>query len=90
MTVQTPITAAAIQARLYFLKPMTERLVSYQYEPPAGVPQRNGEDEAHLVTIRDARPLAGGLSLDVEGFALLAAPSGFAAFGDSEEIRRAY
>ena len=37
MTVQTPITAAAIQARLYFLKPMTERLVSYQFEPP-GVP----------------------------------------------------
>lgn len=90
MTVQTPIIAAAIQARLNFLKPMQERLVSYQYEPPAGVPQRNGEDEAHLVTIRDARPLAGELSLDQEGFALLHAPSGFAAFDEPEAIRRSY
>ena len=90
MTVQTPIVAAAIQAPLYFLKPMKARLVSYQYEPPAGVPQRNGEDEAHVVTIRDARPLAAGLSLDREGFALLAAPSGFAAFDDPEAIRRSY
>ena len=90
MTVQTPITAAAIRAPLNFLKPMRERLVSYQFEPPPGIPQRNGEDEAHLVTIRDARPLAAGLSLDAEGFALLRAATGFAAFDDPDAIRQSY
>ena len=90
MTLQTPILAAAVEAPLNFLKPMTERLVSYQYEPPPGIPQRNGEDEAHIVAIRDARPLAGGLSLDAEGFALLRAPTRFAAFGDEAAIRSAY
>ena len=34
MTVQTPIIAAAIQARLNFLKPMTERLVSTLLKDP--------------------------------------------------------
>ena len=90
MTFQTPILAAAVQAPLNFLKPMTERLVSYQYDPPPGVPQRNGEDEPHLVAISDARPLAAGLSLDAEGFALLSAPTGFAAFGDPAAIRAVY
>ena len=48
MNAQTAIRpashAAAIHAVLNFLKPMTARLFSYQYEPPEGVPQRNGED----------------------------------------------
>lgn len=90
MTFQSPITSAAIEAPLNFLKPMAERLISYQFDPPPGVPQRNGEDEAHLVAIRDARPLAAGLSLDRQGFALLKAATGFADFGDAAAIRTAY
>lgn len=90
MTFQSPILAAAVQAPLNFLKPMTERLISYQYDPPPGVVQRNGEDEPHLVAIQDARPLAAGLSLDAEGFALLSGATGFAAFGDPEAIRTTY
>ena len=90
MTFQAPILAAGVQAPLNFLKPMTERLVSYQYDPPPGVSQRNGEDESHLVAIHDARPLASGLSLDAEGFALLSGATAFAAFGDPDAIRTAY
>ena len=90
MTFQTAITAAAVEAPLNFLKPMEERLVSYQYEPPAGVPQRNGEDEPHRVAIRDARPVADALSVDVHGFALLSEASRFAAFGEPAAIRTAY
>ena len=90
MTVQSPIRAAAIDAVLNFLKPMNERPRSLQYEPPPGVPQRTGEDEAHVVAIHDARPLAGQLSLDAEGFELLQAPTAFAAFGDDAAIRAAY
>src|ERR1044072_5773200 len=90
MTVQTPIRAAAIPAVLNFLKPMAGRPRSLQYEPPPGVPQRTGEDEAHSGAIHDARPLAGRLSLDSQGFELVRAPAVFAAFDDDEAIRSAY
>jgi hypothetical protein len=90
MTVQTPIRAAAISAVLNFLKPMAERPRSLQYEPPAGVKQRTGEDEPHVVAIADARPLVGALSLDAQGFELLRAGTAFTAFDDDAAIRQAY
>jgi hypothetical protein len=90
MTVQTRIHAATTLAVLNFLKPMQERPRSLQYEPEPGVPQRNAADEAHVVAIQDARPLAGGLSLDAEGFEYLHAPTSFAAFDDDAAIRSFY
>ena len=91
MNVQTSIRAAVTPASLNFLKPMQgRRLISYQYDPPPGVPLRNGEDEPHLVAVRDARPLAVDLSLDEEGFELLQAPTAFASFDDDAAIRSAY
>ena len=90
MTVQTPIRAASIPAVLNFLKPMAARPRTLQYEAPPGVPQRNAEDEAHVVAIHDARPLAGRLSLDVEGFEVLRAPNSFAAYDDDAAIRSFY
>lgn len=90
MTAQTRIHAAAVEASLYFLRPMEGRPVSYQYDPPPGIPQRTGEYDAHEVTIRDARPLAARLSLDVEGFAMLRAPTAFADFQDGDAIGSIY
>lgn len=90
MTAQRRIEAAAIEAPLNFLKPMAQRLVSYQYDPPPGVPVRNGQDGPHVVAIHDARPLAATLSLDVEGFALLHAPSALSSFDDEAAIRALY
>ncbi len=90
MTAHVRIEAAAVEAPLNFLKPMAERPVSYQYDPPPGVPVRTGQDEAHVVAINDARPLAASLSLDVEGFALLRAPSAFDSFEDEAAIRAVY
>ena len=90
MTVQTRIETAAVEAPLNFLRPMRGRPVSYQYDPPHGIPQRTGEDDAHRVTIRNARPFAALLSLDAEGFALLRAPSAFTDFHDDAAIRSAY
>lgn len=94
MNAQSQISAAAAAAvtlaTLNFLKPMAARLYSYQYDPPPGVPQRNGEDEPHLVAIRDARPLALDLSLDAEGFELLQVPTAFASWNDPAAIRAAY
>lgn len=90
MTAHEQIRPAAIEARVNFLRPMAERPRSYQYAPPAGVPERNFLHEPHPVVIRDGRPLAATASLDVEGFALLRAPAGFTAFDDPEAIWDAY
>ena len=90
MTVQTRIETAAVEAPLNFLRPLRGRPVSYQYDPPPGIPQRTGEDDAHAVTIRNARPFAALLSIDAEGFALLRAPSAFTDFQDDAAIRSAY
>ena len=90
MTVQTPIRAASVAAVLNFLRPMAGRPRSLQYAPGPGIPQRNAEDEAHVVAVTDARPLAGTLSLDAEGFELLRARTAFAAFHDDAAIRQAY
>jgi hypothetical protein len=61
----------SVVAPLNFLVPMAQKPVSYNYEPPPGVPARTGEGETHQVAIRDARPLVGQLSLEREGFVLL-------------------
>ena len=90
MTALTRIETAAVEAPLNFLRPMQGRPASYQYEPPAGIPERTGEDDAHDVTIHNGRRLADRASLDVEGFALLRAPSAFADFHDDAAIRSAY
>ena len=90
MTAQMRIEAAAIEAPLQFLRPMAERPFSYQFDPPPGVPVRNGQYDAHFVTIGDARPLAASLSLDVEGFALLRAPSALETFDDETSIWAVY
>jgi len=90
MNAQAHFQAAAVEAPLFFLRPMAGRPASYQYDPPPGFPQRTGIYDPHAVTIRNARPLASGLSLDVQGFALLQAPSAFFDFQDDEAIRSAY
>lgn len=90
MTVQTRIHAGEISAPLNFLRPMAGRPVAYQYEPPPGVPVRTGEYDPCEVIIQDARPIATRLSLDVEGFALIRAPSALQDFNGEDAIRSVY
>lgn len=90
MTLHSPVRTDSTTAALNFLRPMAGRPVNYQYEPPRGVPARAGSYDRHAVTIRDARPIVGRLSLDVEGFALLRAPSTLGDFGDEAAIRSIY
>jgi hypothetical protein len=90
MNMQSPVTVASLKAPINFLRPTGERPVAYQCEPPPGVPVRTGEFAPHLVSIRNARPIAANLSLDHEGFALAYAPSDFDDFGDEEAIRLHY
>jgi hypothetical protein len=60
-----------VVAPLNFMEPMAEKPYSYNYDPPPGVPTRNGQSIEHKVTVRDARPVNDALSLDREGFVLL-------------------
>src|ERR1700754_2190988 len=60
----------AVVAPLNFMEPMAEKPYSYNYDPPPGVPARNGQLIEHKITVHDARPVNDTLSLDREGFVL--------------------
>lgn len=79
-----------VEADLHYLAPMSERPRNYAYEPPAGVPRSNTTPETHRVAIRDLRPIADGLSLDDNGFALVHHESAVRDFHDDDEVRRVY
>ena len=82
--------AKGVVAPINFIEPMAEKPYSYNYEPPPGVPPRNTREEAHTVTITDARPLNDRLSLDREGFILVLHPTDATDLYDEEQIRKIY
>ena len=90
MNALAQIESIAVEATLNFLRPSPERPVSYQYDPGPGIPERTGIYDAHPVFIRNGRALAANASLDVEGFAMVHAPTAFAGFTSDEAIRSAY
>jgi hypothetical protein len=59
---------AAVDAGLWFVEPAAETLYSYTYKPPEGTPPTNIAPVARAVRVENARPLVGGLDLDVGGF----------------------
>ncbi len=79
-----------VEAVLNYLTPMAEKPYNYTYEPPAGTPRHNGTYEAHTLPIRNARPIAGDLSLDREGLALVEHRSAVRDFYNEDEVRRIY
>lgn len=90
MSVFSPVLPAVTTAALQFLRPMRERPFSYQYDPPEGTRIRNGTYDPYVIEIRNARPLANSLSLDVQGFALVRVPPDFVDFKDGPAIRSAF
>jgi hypothetical protein len=79
-----------IKATLNYVAATGEKLVSYAYEPPAGVPMSNVQVEGHATTIHDLRPAASKFALDEVGFKLLTHRSAVRDFWDEEEIKRVY
>jgi hypothetical protein len=77
-----------VVAPLNFLVPMAEKPVSYNYEPPPGVPASTGQRTTHEVLVRDARAIAP--TLDREGFRLERHPTGVKNFYDEDEVARVY
>lgn len=94
MTLQENLDVLAnlshVVADMNYLVPMVERPRNYAYDPPAGVSRTNAEHEAHAVKISDARPIAGQVSLDANGFSLIDHRSAVKDFFDDEEVRRVY
>lgn len=54
----------AVEAVLNYLAPTKERPRTYTNDPPAGQPRTRVVSEAHVVPIRNLRPLASSISLD--------------------------
>ena len=65
------VIRADLQGVVALLEPMAEKPSSDDYDPPSGLPARNGQSIEYKVTVRDARPVNDSLSLDREGFVLL-------------------
>src|ERR1700733_7329021 len=79
-----------VQGELTYLAKMAERARTYTYDPGPGIPRSNLEVETHTMPIRDMRPVAHGLSLDREGFALIESGSAVHDFYDEAELRSVY
>src|SRR6201995_6026142 len=79
-----------VEGLLNYLAPMAEKPMNLTYDPPPGVPRSTGIPEPHLMLIHDARPVAGRLTLDSEGLALVEHRSAVKDFYDEDELRRVY
>jgi hypothetical protein len=88
MVIDTPALVRTIEAELNYLEFTGEKPVSYQYDPPPGVPKRSGVYRSHRVTISNARvaPPPGALSIDRNGFELHRQASVLSDFSDPAKI----
>jgi hypothetical protein len=90
MQAQAATKLRVIEAPLNYLAADSETPFVYAYEAPPGMPQRQGRYEAQTVAIADARPIAGELSLDREGFLLRRAPTAVRDLYDDPEVKSVY
>ena len=79
-----------VMAEVTYLARMDEKPHTLAYDAPPGVPRTNMRPEPRTVPIYDMRPIAGHLSLEREGYALLTAPTAAHDLYDEEELRRVY
>lgn len=79
-----------VEGLLNYLAPMAAKPMNLTYDPPPGMPRSTGIPEPHVMPIHDARPVAGRLTLDGEGLALVEHRSAVKDFYDEDEVRRVY
>jgi hypothetical protein len=79
-----------VTADLNYLAPLRDRPRTYTFESPSGEPKTNTVPETHALPIYDVRPIAGSVSLDREGFALVRQKSAVKNFDDNEEVKSVY
>jgi hypothetical protein len=85
-----PTELRSVEAALNYLAASGTRPVTYTFEPPPGIPWRSGALIGKPMRISDARPLREGLSLDVQGFALVTHQSAVADFYDPAAVASVY
>lgn len=86
----SPSSLSTVVADFTYLAPMAEKPFRLQYEPAPGERVTNAVYEPHSMQVFNVRPIAAGLDLDREGFALLQRPSVVRDFADGALIREAY
>jgi hypothetical protein len=79
-----------VTGEVVYLARAPEKPHTYTYDPPDGVAKTNIINEPHTVPIFDMRPIADGLTLDVQGFALVPAPTAVTDFYDEAQLQSAY
>lgn len=62
---------SAVEGVLNFAERGAEKAYTYTFKPPEGVPATNINTYAQTVTLENARQLAGGLDVDVQGFQIV-------------------
>src|SRR6201989_1164003 len=79
-----------VTAELNYLAPTPGKPRTYAFDPPPGEAKSTALPEPHNVPIFDARLIAGSISLDREGFALVKHPTSVRDFYDDKEVRSVY
>lgn len=79
-----------VTGEVVYLARTPEKPHVYTYDPPDGVPKSNIIPESHTIPIFDMRPIADSLALDVQGFALVEAPTAVTDFYDESELEATY
>lgn len=91
MNIQVIDTLPSVRTTLNYLVREDAKPYSYTYEPPPGLaPRRGTVDAVADVQIRDARPIASGLSVDVQGFQLVEHDTKVGDFYSSDEVESVY
>jgi hypothetical protein len=79
-----------VAGEVVYLAKTADKPHTYTYDPPDGVARTNIVNDPHTVPIFDMRPIADGLSLDGQGFALIDAPTAVSDFYDEAQLRSVY
>src|SRR5260370_29035346 len=79
-----------VDAQMTYLADTAVKPVTYNPPPGTGEQRRVGNYGAFRVRIRDARPIAGALNLDREGFMLRRHDTAVRDFYDERELREVY
>jgi hypothetical protein len=83
-------TRGDVEAAVQYLADTDVKPVTYNPPPGTGEPRRVGNYGTFRVRVRDARPIARGLSLDREGFVLVRHDTKVRDFYDEDEVRGVY
>jgi hypothetical protein len=73
-----------------YLVPNGKKPVSYQYDPPPGIPVRSGQYEDRAVPVRNGRSLTRELSLDKHGFVITPHDTKVTDLSDEAEVASVY